>query len=227
MGLGSVANPAIAFDAAEARRVARSVLSDGTYQTTLPTGDLAPAESDNFLVKLFRRIFEPLLNFGGKAIHPVLRVIGWTAVLVGGTLLIFFLANELPVLLDRWLAPARAAGRDGMRPGEGPAFDSAGTLADADRLAAERDFAAAIRILLFRGLMTLRERIDETAFPFLTSRELLDLASMSERARAALAAIVTTEELGHFGGRRLDARTYDESRRNFLRFAEEFSKAAP
>ena len=223
LSFGGVTSAAIAFDASEARRVARDVLSDDKYQKTLPVGDQTLVEEDNFLVKLLRRLFK----IAGGAIGPVLPVIAWTVVLVGGTLLIVFLVNELPVLADRWRVSARERKGDEAQLGKGPAFDSEGTLADADRLAAESDFAGAIRILLFRSLVDLRERIDKTAFPFLTSRELLDVAPMSWQARSSLAAVVETEELCHFGGRLLDAKAYNESRKSFLRFVDEFSRAAP
>lgn len=153
--------------------------------------------------------------------NSVLKLLIWAAILVAAALLIMLVVTEL----SRYLATVRgrttaSADSDDVDE-DGLALDGIGTLADADRLAEAGDFAGAVRILLFRSLDALREKVDLIEFPFLTSRELLELAPLGDRAKNELGEVISIEELSHFGGRVLNGETYSDCRGSFVRFVEE------
>jgi hypothetical protein len=147
------------------------------------------------------------------AVKTILKIVFYTLLVVGGLLLLFYLANALPSL--------QAALR---RRGEGPqaAVDAPATdadrerldvaLAEADRLARQSDYGAALHLLLLYCLGELRRRFGLHWPSALTSREILRAATLPEARRSGLSVIVSAVEVSHFGGRSVDEATYRQCR---------------
>ena len=203
----------IAADAA--RRIAADILEDDRYQTTLPANVTKPAAADTTTKLIDLR---PVV----ETLRPVLKALIWVIMIAAAVLLLFFLSRELFAAYGGQLL-WRQSGDDGEPLGTNEPAGSReeATLADADLLARDGEFAGAMRVLLFRSLEDLRQRIDEIRFPFLTSRELVNTSPLSEPARAALATIVSAEELSHFGGQASTGEIYATCRQNYLAYAAE------
>ena len=217
VGLTLNAAPAGAdIDADAARRIAADILDDDRYQTTLPADvtDTAATGSTSAFIDL-----RPV----AEALGPVLKALFWVIMIAAAVLLLFFLSRELTSAYGGQLL-WRQSGDDGQPAGPDGFSGSheKATLADADLLAGDGDFAGAVRVLLFRSLEDLRGRIDEMRFPFLTSRELVNTSPLSELGRTALAGIVSAEEVSHFGGQAPDGEIYARCRQHYLAYVAEF-----
>ena len=68
-------------------------------------------------------------------------------------------------------------------------------------------------------------RLDIALAESLTSREILQSVSLTERAKSALAPIVAVVELSHFGGRISSEMEYQACREHFQRLAIQGSGA--
>jgi len=176
------------------------VYAPGDYQTELPQEALPEAP---------RELWEL-----PDAVKEIIAIIFWTLVAVGGLLLLFYLANALPSL--REALRRRAADRD--RPATGAVATDADrerldiALAEADRLAGEGAYGAALHLLLLYCLSELRRRFDLRLPPAFTSREILAAPVLPEARRNGLSVIVSAVEISHFGGRPVDAATYRQCR---------------
>ena len=176
----------------EIRRAAEAVLSGGTYQQIYPQVRPAP-ERDAETAGPAVEYAAPLLGVG--------KMLLWVMALVGGGLIIAFVASELA----RFAKSARGGKRDDrdaatLSTSEGPDRQAAaGTLADAERLAGAGQYGEAIHALLLACLEELRRRFDPGQPPSLTSREIARRLALNESAKAAFATIVAAAELSHFG----------------------------
>jgi len=143
-----------------------------------------------------------------------LRLAAWTAVIVVGLLLAFRLLMAAPGLRARLRRTRVEPAGDGSRVIEGRVPESLdAALAEADRLAAQGDYAAALHMLLLYSLDAVRRHLGLHLADSLTSREILRLPALPEGNRRALGTIVTAAELTHFGGRPADAAMYGDCRR--------------
>ena len=226
--VGSGMGRAFAFVGEDANRIAREIIASGDYQTTLPGKAPPQSEFVQWLINLFKRVFgnEGLLSGLEWAVSAEIKLIFWVVSLIGLSLFAYFLAIQISRMVARRAGQHSRFGDAGLRAGRVSDLDAVGTLADADKLAAEGDYAGAVRMLLFRSLEEMKSRIDQTAFPFLTSREIMEQVIESTTSRAAFGAILAVEELSHFGGRTLDASAYAHSRESFLKFADAWGEAA-
>ncbi len=233
LGLGASPAPAELTPVDEIRQAAQDVLSGSGYQRELPGSEggaasrrrgsrqgkpAAPESRRDRDWSLEVPEDGPSLpsGLGGMA-----ELILWILVLVGGGLLAYHLVNELP----RWLHQRRA-GR-----GRGPSRDpeaaplvaspavAATSLEQADRLARRGAYGEAIHLLLLHSLTELDRRLEAAFAPSLTSREILGRLSLREDAKAALARIVTSAELDHFGGRASSESDYLSCREAYRRLA--------
>ncbi|ACY15626.1 hypothetical protein [Haliangium ochraceum] len=99
-------------------------------------------------------------------------------------------------------------------------------LGDAEQLAAQGRFEAALHALLLRTIEELARRLP-TALPrAYTSREIVARVPMPEAARDALYELVCRVELSHFGSEPAGADDYAACRAHFERFAEVFVRGA-
>jgi hypothetical protein len=141
----------------------------------------------------------------------------WVLIVAGGVLLVFYILNEIPLLVKR----ARAGNRQGPRSVSrseteemvGPA--SEGLLEETDRLASQGDYGDAVHVLLLRILEDLRSHLGPELRPSLTSREIVKHVTLPDDGASALGRIVNVAERSHFGGRAPSELEYRACRENF------------
>ncbi|WP_197424603.1 hypothetical protein [Phenylobacterium sp. CCH12-B4] len=157
---------------------------------------------------------EPLLQVL-KIILPVLPYIFWGGVILGGALILYFIAREL--VPERWFRRRRAevAAADWRPEPE----QARALLDDADGLAAAGRFEEAIHLLLFRSIDDLRARRPGAVRPALTSRDIAGLDALPEAPRAAFANLARAVELTFFGGRPAGPAEFGSARADYEAFA--------
>ncbi len=175
---------------------------------------------------------EPREGPGDKLVMPegyrdAGRLLLWVLVFAGAALLVLYLLNELPLLAQRMKnAGERDAVPEPRSGGEEAAHTEEGdSLGEADRLAREGNYREAVHALLLRSIEELRTRLDIALAESMTSREILQDVPLTERARSALAPIVTVVELSHFGGRMSSEMEYQACREHYRRLAVQRSGA--
>ena len=202
------------YDAEEVRQSRDRVLSDSRYQTERPEPEQRPE-------------FEPF------TIPPWLaKTIFWAVIVGVVALVLFFLFN---LLLD-YARDRTAFKRNRDRPVEAiqrvdtPLAErrraDPGTLAEADRLAAEGRFGEAIHLLLLVAMARLHRELGPRVAPAMTGREVLRLPALPGATVAPLTRMVQLSEINHFGGRRAAEPDYRDCRADFLRFNGEEPVAA-
>lgn len=192
----------------EAVREARdAVLADSRYQTERPQPQELP-ETDPF------------------TIPPWLAEVLYWALLAGiAALVLFFLGNlALDLVRNRGaFKPNREPAAAPPRPVETPPMEGRradrGTLAEADRLAAEGRFSEAIHHLLLAALARLHHELGPRIAPALTGPEVLRLPVLPPAAVEPLTRLVQLSEINHFGGRSAAEPDYRRCRDDFLRFS--------
>jgi hypothetical protein len=200
LGLLSDVGPTNAEAAPEAvRQAVEDVYASSRYQTELPQQEPMP-------------VSRPL------QIPDVVKDILWILFIglltVGGLLLLFFLISALPSLRER----LRRVGNRQEPSSVGPIATEAEreqldlALGEADRLARQGDFGAALHLLLLYCLNEMRRRFGLGLPPSLTSREIIGLSVLPEIRRTGLSVIVSAVEISHFGGRPVDEATYRSCR---------------
>lgn len=212
--------------------LAEEILSDPDFQTELPVGgpEALPETFWFDLAAFLRKVLEALAEWlalpdGFGAVGQLLL---WVLAFAGAALLILYLSNELPSLVERLRGKRDWDDLCGDRLGVDPSLpiEEGASPRQADRLARDGYYREAVHVLLLCSLEELRRSLG-AAFPeSLTSREILEVASMSEPVRLALAPIVTVVELSHFGGRASNEAEYQACRRHFLQLAGQGSGTA-
>ncbi|MCG8425472.1 MAG: DUF4129 domain-containing protein [Proteobacteria bacterium] len=150
--------------------------------------------------------------------------------------LLWLLVAVITVVLLMWVVQEfRGYAGDAQVDGEaGPDRDEraarmavlARPLGDAEALAAEGQFDAAIHTLLLRTLEVLARRLPSGVPHSYTSREILARVGMPAQARAALAELVSAVELCYFGRQASTRPDYERCREHFARFAREYVAGA-
>ena len=157
---------------------------------------------------------EPLMKVL-VSLGPVLGYVFWGGLAVGAALIIYFIAREF--VPERWLRKPRASlAVADWRPDAG---EARALLEDADRLAADGRFEAAIHILLFRSIDDLAARRPGAVRPALTSRDIAGLDVLPNEARAAFGRLAEAVERTFFGGRPAQADAYGAARQDYEAFA--------
>lgn len=206
--LSPIAAPAFAqagYEAAEVQE-ARDRVLDGRYQTDRPQPE-EPRQVEPFTLP-------PWLA----------EILYWAILAAVVALVLYFLGN---LVLDH-LRNRDSFRRNREQPAEGPRrVDTpplerrrvdAGTLAEADRLAAAGRFAEAIHLLLLVALARLHHELGPRVAPALTGREVLGLPSLPPSTVEPLTRMVRLSELKHFGGREAAEGDYATCRADYLRF---------
>ncbi|HEY4241908.1 MAG TPA: DUF4129 domain-containing protein [Kofleriaceae bacterium] len=143
----------------------------------------------------------------------------WGLLIVGGLLILFWIANELlKTDAEAELAPTERG------PDTTAIVDAViqRPLGDADEFAHHGDYAEAIHTLLLRTLQELARSAAVRIAPANTSREILARVPLLADARDALAGLITTVELTHFGDEPANAADYERCVRQFQVFAAAF-----
>lgn len=151
-------------------------------------------------------------------------VLFWGLVIGLVGLIIYYLVREAPFIQD-WLARRRKKADQETEGAAGaasapvsPEF-ARSLLADADKLAARGDYAAAVRLLLFRSVEDIARRLGRGVPKALTSREILADAPLGQTSREAFDDIVSAVELSYFGERFFGADDFQRCRASYERFA--------
>jgi hypothetical protein len=144
---------------------------------------------------------------------PLFKFIFWGGSAVGVALVLWLIARELL----RWgRRDRRATPASDWRPEPTAAR---ALLEDADRLAGEGRYDEAVHLLLFRSIEELNGRRPGSVRPALTSRDLANLQTVPQVARAAFAHIARAVEHSFFGGRPLAAEDFQTARRQYETYA--------
>jgi hypothetical protein len=162
-----------------------------------------------------------------RALGPIFEVIFWGALALMIGAIVWFIAREFwnsrfgrnPKIKDKSVVqvtdyrpePARARA----------------LLEEADRLAAEGRFDEAARTLLHRSIADIEERIPQSIKKAQTSREIAGLDVLPDVVRHAFRPITRAVEQSWFGGRPLNAESYQACRKAYADFALPESWGAP
>jgi hypothetical protein len=200
---------------------AREAVLDADYQARMP--------DDSFEAAMARRRGEPSddaerdkddtrLRLSVSESSSVVRLVVWGLVIVAGGLGVVWLASGLRGGRDPVIAAPVARARPSAAVLDRP-------LDDADQLARSGAYADAIHTLLLRTLHELARSAEVRVAPAMTSREILARMRLAEDARDALAKLIGTVEVTHFGGDAATSADYDRCRDHFHRFARAFRGA--
>jgi len=151
----------------------------------------------------------------------LLHFLLWGALVVGGLLVLAWLASELVRRRgERTVLPDdKEAARPDRAVIERP-------LDDAAELARRGDYNAAIHTLLLRTLQELVRSTDVRVSPAHTSREILARVPLAPAARDALGGLIVAVELTHFGADLAGVADYERCLARFRVFADAFGGAA-
>jgi len=145
----------------------------------------------------------------------------WAAVIAAVAVVLAFIALELA--RTRWPNLLRHKRKPGVRPAPLDWRPEAGAaralLEDADRLAAEGQYAEAVHLLLYRSIEDIEGRRPRLLRPAFTAREISLLDDLPAAARATFTAIAQVVERSFFGGRDVDRSGFEECRRAYEAFA--------
>ena len=145
---------------------------------------------------------------------PALKPLLWIG---AAALLLVILYHFVPAFAD-WVDNLRFGRKRGSDEEEAEATghteaDAArARLADADALAADGRFAEAVHLLLHRSVGDIAGRRPGLVRPAMTSRALAATHLLPAAARHAFSRIARAVEISLFGGRPIDARTWQECR---------------
>jgi len=210
---GQIAGSAAADDAGRAWQQVRDS-ADIQFAPLPPEPPLPAPETPQWLQwlgRLLRDIFEPV----GRALGMSWPVLEKILIAAGIGLLLFLLWR----LLGPWIASRRKRAR-APEPAWAPdRAAAAALLADADRLAGEGRFGAAVHLLLQRSVTQIAQARPEWLRPASTAREIAALPALPERARNAFAVIAARVERSLFAMRSLDRTDWDAARAAYADFA--------
>ena len=199
-----------------------SAAAPQSWRTVREAGDIQfapvelppPPKTPSWLESLSRWLAD-LLEPLGRALG-----IGWP---VFKLVLIASAALLALWLLWRLLAPwiERRRLRESSEEGEWTPdrSEAMALLSDADRLAAEGDFDAAVHLLLKRSVGQIEAARPEWIVPASTAREIARFDPLPQRAREAFALIAARVEMALYALRSLDAADWQAAREAYSDFA--------
>lgn len=177
---------------------------DSAYQLELPSDAVITPEErppevdgDSFLSSLFGVIADFF-----SAIGPLLKLAVFIAI---GALVIYIIFAIVKGIQSRRVTlrdrGSGDSGEDQLRDVDIRPDDvlAASLLSEADRLAAEGDFAGAIRSLLHSSFKDMQTRIRDRIGVSLTAREIGQIGRMPDNSRSALHRLISQVELTFFG----------------------------
>ena len=227
---------------------AHAVLSDGTYQSELPTPpeprerpepstasepqrEASVPSSDPAPAAKTRRRAEPDSETSDTSASDGTWL--WVAAAVVGVPLIAYIFltwyRARPAANAAKLSNRRKRKIDRPVPTPPPAstaINEPTILDEADRFADAGRYGEAIHFLLLNGLEHAGRRARQRIPPALTNRELLRALPLAENMARALSVLVRLSERSHFGDAAPSAADYQLSRENFQLFALESGAAS-
>jgi hypothetical protein len=228
--VAAIVSVVVASPADEIRKAAHSELHSG-YQTDMPHGlkRRPPATRSNQPVPLNgdnsgggREWGEAPAPRGAGPRIPILGALMWVGAIVTLVLFAFFFAREF-----FGYSPDAEAEQIGDSPELAPdAKVVERPLGDAEQLAGQGLFGEAIHTLLLRTLEELKARHPQPIPSSYTSREILAQVSLGTQARDALAGLITSVEVSHFGGQEPGPTDYQSCLARFRTFATAYMGGA-
>ncbi|MEM9838127.1 MAG: hypothetical protein AAF830_03125 [Pseudomonadota bacterium] len=202
----SVAEGSEAETPQEIAQAHEALLADGSYQFEV---EALPQQTTP---EWLRRILESDL------VDAILKALGWflqfafyAGLVILAVLLCYFLyraiTSRLPSGEDDETSSSKA-----YAPSESVVRD---LLAEADALAAERDYAGAARLLLQRSIEDVARSRPGTVSRAMTAREIGALGILTDATRDAYAFIATLVERAHFAGLPISGSDYDDARERY------------
>lgn len=200
---------------------ARTIVTKGGYQATLPARAAAPSDAPRPSGSS-RGARAPRTGSGGvplvpaSVLWPVLAAIG-----VAGLAIVLWRALEARRGRERTVRAPAAPG------GGGPARRTLriGPLTDVEDLARQGRFGEAIHLLLLHLFAALQRRPATAPAPAHTGREVLARTRLASQAHDALGVLVAAAEKVHFGGRPASREDYDACLAHYRRFLDSFERA--
>ena len=153
-------------------------------------------------------------------VSSLMTMLMWGMVIVIAVLAGFWLASELSRYGGDAELPPIGESHARMQAAADAIIDR--PLGDADELARRGEFAEAIHTLLLRTLQELARSAAVRVAPATTSREILARVPLLADARSALAGLITSVEITHFGDEPANATDYERCRQQFHVFAQAF-----
>ena len=166
-------------------------------------------------LKAFLEALGPAL----KAIAPAFKYIFWGGVIIGGLIILYFLVWDLAAIRFGWRKRGKVKPVQ-LQQAWAPTAAKARTLIeDADRLAAEGRYDAAVHLLLFRSIEDIDQRWPGSVRPALTSRDIAAHPRLSDGARRIFADLARVVERSFFGGAPVGEADFRACRQAYAAFA--------
>jgi hypothetical protein len=190
----------------------RTIRADPTIQFDLPWREVKADPPPRWLTELFRAI-ERFVDWVGGGWH----VLMWLA--IGA--IVLTLAILLFPPLKRWIGdrigrPGPVAAAADWTPQEGAAR---ALLDEADRLAAQGDYAQAVRLILHRSIEDIEAWRGDRLRPSLTGRDIAAFDGLPDAARGIFARFVAQVEASLFAGGALGHDDWTRARADYAGFA--------
>lgn len=200
-------------DADRVNEAQRALVDAGEIQFALPDAPPPPPDPPGWLKSLFDFLF---------GLGSFWQVLFWALVTAAVIALLFVF---VPSLRD-WAAAmiGRRRGVDDDEQGEAPRWvpdrsDARTLLADADRLAADGEYDAAVHLILLRSIADIERWRSGLVRPSLTARDIASSEDLPDRARGVFARIVASVERSLFARRALGAPDWERARADYADFA--------
>ncbi|KPH59203.1 hypothetical protein [Novosphingobium sp. ST904] len=165
------------------------------------------------LGEVLESIFAPI----GKLLGMSWPVFEKVLIALAIVLVLFVLWRIFHPLIETWLSRPAEAPEESWAPAEAEAL---ALLGDADRLAAEGRFAAAVHLLLKRSVGQIRDARPDWLHPATTAREISALPMLPPNGRETFATIAARVERSRFALRDLDQDDWNAAREAYARFAK-------
>ncbi|MEP9357138.1 hypothetical protein [Sphingomonas sp. KR3-1] len=162
----------------------------------------------------------PWANWLGKELNqlsPAAPYVFWTCVAIGGAILVYLIV--VAFLRSRPSRDAAAAPEQDVATWRPTEKAARALLAEAEALAAQGRYEAAVHLLLQRSLEDIQRHRPRLLRPALTSREIAGADWMPGIVRRAFAAMAAPVERSLFGGRTLARPDWEEARAAYGEFA--------
>ncbi|MFL9842640.1 hypothetical protein ABS767_16840 [Sphingomonas sp. ST-64] len=200
-------------DPAQVDSAHKAIRADPTIQFDLPWFELKRNPPPKWLTELFEWLSSSIEWVGGGW-----RILMWVALALVVVALVFALFPPARA----WLAARLARKRDVTvaAPDWAPeAATARALLVEADRLAGEGNYDAAVRLLLHRSIEDIETWRGDPLRPSLTSRDISRIDRLPTVARAVFGRIVADVERSLFAGRPLARADWERARADYADFA--------
>lgn len=205
----------------------QDVRADDSIQFDLPPAPEPPEPPPQWLQDFgewLNEIGKPMSQFLA-AYWYIIQYLLLGALALGAVVLVFYVARN--VIANRRAVDAAPPEDFGWRPEAGAAR---ALLIEADALAAKGQYAAAIRLILWRSVEDIAKAEPHAVTPSDTAREISHFTILSDHARQVFTMIAGHVERGIFAAQPLDDAAWQEARSAYDSFAiaeSSYARGAP